>query len=189
MLSIAAVSPSSLRAGVYIRLMDTGTYELTNEPDDRSFKLITGNRSQEAVNETDRAVDLANGKYSIPESLIFSIIKNSRDEAGGAMGLSPELRKSLTDTDVQDTQENILAGTRHLKKLLTQFNGNLTLTLGAYYAGTEVVEKEGGLPNQETRTFVDNVHKAFSQIENRDEIIYTYRNKEGILTVVNITPK
>lgn len=175
-------------AGVYLKVSDTGAFELTNSPGDASFTLITGSESGVDLDETDRAVDLAAGKHGLPESLILAVLRNHGREEGGLMGLPADAREPMTDTDVRDVRTNVPAGTRYLKEMLSRFEGNLTLALGGYYAGGDAVEEAGGLPDENARKFVDRVREFFAKIEDRDEIFYTYENEDGVKTVVNISP-
>jgi len=45
-----------------------------------------------------------------------------------------------------DADQNLEAGVRHLKYLFKKYNGNIPLTLAAYNAGEEAVEKYKGVP-------------------------------------------
>jgi len=48
--------------------------------------------------------------------------------------------------DPFDIQENIGAGARFLKQLLTRYTGDMSLALGAYNAGPGKVDEAGGVP-------------------------------------------
>jgi soluble lytic murein transglycosylase-like protein len=52
-----------------------------------------------------------------------------------------------------------MAGTRLLKELLTQYRGNLPLTLAGYNAGSGIVAKYGGRvpPFKETKNYVERI--------------------------------
>lgn len=182
----AVVAPS--HAGVYLKISDTGVFELTNSPGDATFTLITGSESGVDLDRTDRAMDVASAKHGLPKSLILAVIKNHERENGGLMGLPQPVRATITDTEVQDVQKNVLAGTKYLKEMLSRFEGNLTLALGGYYTGGDAVDEAGGLPNEDARRFVDRVRRFFAEIKDRDEIFYTYENEDGVPTVVNISP-
>jgi soluble lytic murein transglycosylase-like protein len=177
-----------VQAGIYLKVSDTGAFSLTNKPSDKAFQLIAGASSRRQMDLTQIAVERASGVHRMPESLIFSIIKNNARKSGGVMGLSPSFRETVSDTTVNDIHQNIMVGTNHLRELLTHYEGNLTLALGAYYAGKKAVEEAGGIPTDAARNFVTTVRKAFFQFDKREEIFYTYRNSEGVLTVVNIGP-
>jgi soluble lytic murein transglycosylase-like protein len=53
---------------------------------------------------------------------------------------------ALGVTDPYDPKQNVGAGTRLLKQLLEQFDGDLPRALGAYNAGPARVEQWGGVP-------------------------------------------
>lgn len=177
-----------LHAGVYLRVTETGAYELTNEPGNRSFKLIAGTRSKNILNKTDQAVEIASGKYGLPESLIYAIIENESKDSGGIMKLPAEAAEDLSDTEIEDPMDNIMTGSAHLAQLFSKFNGNMSLTLGAYYTGAEAVDEAGGLPDKQTRQFVDSVVNSFGKLDDREEIFYTFQNEDGVTTVSNISP-
>jgi soluble lytic murein transglycosylase-like protein len=178
----------TVHSGIYLKVSDTGAFSLTNKPSDKAFQLIVGASSRRQMNLTKIAVERASGVQRMPESLIFSIIKNNSRQTGGIMGLSTSFQETLSDTAVNDIRRNIMLGTNHLRNLLTNYEGNLTLALGAYYAGEKAVDKANGIPTEAAREFVTSVRKAFFKIDKREEIFYTFRNSEGVLTVVNIGP-
>lgn len=75
--------------------------------------------------------------------------------AQGVMQLMPATARLLKVRNVWDAHENIEAGARWLRRLLTRFNGDLELALAAYNAGEETVRRFGGVPPYpETRTYV-----------------------------------
>ena len=57
----------------------------------------------------------------------------------GLMQLMPQTAKEYGVTDPFDPRQNILAGARHLRVLLDQFNQNTALALAAYNAGAAAV--------------------------------------------------
>jgi soluble lytic murein transglycosylase-like protein len=59
---------------------------------------------------------------------------------------------------------NLRAGTRHLSKLLDQFDGDLTLALAAYNAGAGAVKQHNGVPAYaETVDYVRKVHEKLGK--------------------------
>lgn len=115
----------------------------------------------------DRHVRNASLKHGVPESIIRGIIKVessfntkavSKSGAQGLMQLMPETAQELGVTEPFDIAQNIDAGTRYLKKLLTRFDGDLKRALAAYNAGPTVVDRHNGeVPFKETRQYVKQV--------------------------------
>ena len=66
--------------------------------------------------------------------------------AQGLMQLMPSVASDFGVADPFDAKQNIDAGTRLLKQLLTKYNGDVSLALGAYNAGSGRVDREGGIP-------------------------------------------
>ena len=66
--------------------------------------------------------------------------------AQGLMQLMPSVQAQFGVTDPYDPKQNVGAGTRLLKQLLDQFDGDLPRALGAYNAGPARVEQWGGVP-------------------------------------------
>jgi soluble lytic murein transglycosylase-like protein len=78
--------------------------------------------------------------------------------AKGLMQLTEATARSLGVTDVFDPAQNVAAGTRYLKQLLTRFGGDLRRALAAYNAGPGAVEQYGGVPPYaETEQYVRRV--------------------------------
>jgi soluble lytic murein transglycosylase-like protein len=70
----------------------------------------------------------------------------SNKGAQGLMQLMPSVQAQFGVTDPYDPKQNVGAGTRLLKQLLEQFDGDLPRALGAYNAGPTRVEEWGGVP-------------------------------------------
>ena len=78
--------------------------------------------------------------------------------AQGLMQIMPATAAQLSLSDPFDPKQNIDAGAKFLKQLLTKYNGDLSLALGAYNAGSGRVDKEGGVPqNAETQNYVSDI--------------------------------
>ena len=70
----------------------------------------------------------------------------------------PETAQDLGLSNVFDPRENILAGVRYFKGLLTRFHGSVPLALAAYNAGPGNVEPLNEVPRfAETEGFVKKV--------------------------------
>lgn len=82
--------------------------------------------------------------------------------ARGLMQLLPQTAARFGVTNVFDPQQNIEAGTKYLKELLTRYNGDLSLSLAAYNAGPDRVEQFRSVPPyRETRDYVRRVTEKF----------------------------
>jgi len=78
--------------------------------------------------------------------------------ARGLMQLMPATARRYGVRDPHDPYENLYAGTRHLRDLLVEFQGDLPLALAAYNAGAGAVRRSGGIPAyRETRDYVRKV--------------------------------
>jgi soluble lytic murein transglycosylase-like protein len=105
--------------------------------------------------------------YQLPEQLIRAVIKVESDYdpravsvsgARGLMQLMPDTAMRLEVRDIDDPRENIFGGTRFLRILANDFNGDLELTVAAYNAGGAAVRTYGGIPPfDETRGYVTKV--------------------------------
>jgi soluble lytic murein transglycosylase-like protein len=88
----------------------------------------------------------------------------SRTGACGIMQIMPSTARFLGLGDVFDARQNILAGTRYLRKLLDVFHGDLDLTLAAYNAGPGAVQRYNGVPPyRETQEYVRIVRASYER--------------------------
>lgn len=79
--------------------------------------------------------------------------------AVGLMQLMPETAQRF-ESDPYDAKQNIQAGSRYLKQLLTRYKGDTRLALAAYNAGPERVDAAGGVPSiSETTAYVEAILK------------------------------
>jgi soluble lytic murein transglycosylase-like protein len=78
--------------------------------------------------------------------------------AQGLMQLMPATSEQFGVRDPFDPRQNVEAGTKFLKQLLTKYNGDMRLALSAYNAGPERVDREGGVPQiPETINYVTDI--------------------------------
>jgi hypothetical protein len=90
----------------------------------------------------------------------------SPKNARGLMQLLPQTAAHYGVKDIFDPEENVNAGTRYLKELLTKYH-NLTLALAAYNAGPERVDRYGRRvpPYLETMKYVQRIAKNYAKIK------------------------
>jgi hypothetical protein len=112
-------------------------------------------------------------RYRVDPDLITSIIASesnfdpraiSRRNARGLMQLLPETAAHLGVKDIFDPAQNIEAGTHYLSDLLKQYNYNLVLTLAAYNAGPQSVQRYRSVPPyRETHSYINKVSRTYAQ--------------------------
>jgi soluble lytic murein transglycosylase-like protein len=74
------------------------------------------------------------------------------------MQLMPKTAEELGVKDSFDPEANVDAGTKYLRALLDQYNGNVSKALAAYNAGANRVAQYNGVPPyRETRAYVRNI--------------------------------
>jgi soluble lytic murein transglycosylase-like protein len=78
--------------------------------------------------------------------------------ARGLMQLMPKTAEELGVKDSFDPEANVDAGTKYLRALLDQYDGNVPKALAAYNAGANRVAQYHGVPPfQETRAYVHSI--------------------------------
>jgi soluble lytic murein transglycosylase-like protein len=118
-------------------------------------------------------IQAAASRYSVDADLIASVIATesnfdpkavSRRNARGLMQLLPETAARLGVKNIFDPRENIDAGTHYLRDLLLRYKNDLALTLAAYNAGPETVQRFGRIPPfAETQSYVHRVRRAYDK--------------------------
>ena len=86
----------------------------------------------------------------------------SRIGAEGIMQLKPKTARSLGVTDSFDPKQNIFGGAKYLRKQLNRFNGDLTMALAAYNAGSTLVAKAGPNATEEAVEYVATIKKYYA---------------------------
>jgi soluble lytic murein transglycosylase-like protein len=88
--------------------------------------------------------------------------------AEGLMQLMPETAEQFDVQDPFDPKQNIDAGAKLLRLLLSKYDGDLTLALSAYNAGPARVDQEGGIPPiPETLNYVADILRKLRPTEDK----------------------
>jgi soluble lytic murein transglycosylase-like protein len=145
-------------------------------------------------------------EHQLDPSLIRSIIAQesgfnpkaiSPKGARGLMQLMPSTAASLGVKNSFDPEQNIQGGVKHFRFLMDNFNNNLELSLAAYNAGQNLVQRLGKVPAiRETVDYVQSITKRYgkkevqTQAQKTPERPPTFRfiDESGILHLTNIPP-
>ncbi|MBT2146365.1 transglycosylase SLT domain-containing protein [Clostridioides difficile] len=138
----------------------------------------------------ENAVEQASKKYNVDANLIKAIIKvesdfnpNTVSSAGakGLMQLMPENCRDLGVTNPFNIEQNIDAGTRHIKEYIDMFGGSIEMGLMAYNGGPGRMRSRGvesisdlyKMP-KETQNYIPKVMKYY-----RGRIYYGYKYRQA----------
>ncbi len=144
--------------------------------------------------------------YGLDPFLVRSVIATessfnekavSSKGAQGLMQLMPATASRLGVKNSFDPEQNIQGGTKHLRNLLDLFNNDLPLSLAAYNAGENLVQRLGRIPDiKETHDYVRQVTQQYQNQREQEAIkiappqqpapAYSFRDTDGILHLTNI---
>jgi soluble lytic murein transglycosylase-like protein len=162
---------------VYVHKDKDGVLTFTNVPNHSGFRRVLRESIPPLPGQTytsksfDDFIMSASTRHSIDADLIRAVIKTESDfnsnarSSKGAMGLMqlmPDTARQHNVLDAYNPLENIEGGVRHLRLLISRYRGNLELSLAAYNAGINAVERYGGIPPYaETRQYVRRVLRFY----------------------------
>ncbi len=168
---------------------------------DPNYDRIARGRAVTAA-ELDKVIDEVAARHGVDPNLVRAIIKVesnfnpaavSRSGAMGLMQLMPDTARQLGISNAFDPKQNVDGGVRHLRTLLNNYRGDLTLTLAAYNAGEGAVNRSNGIPrNGETQNYVKKITDLYGGGKPGTRLVLTpkapirvFRRGDGVLTVTN----
>jgi soluble lytic murein transglycosylase-like protein len=123
--------------------------------------------------ELDKLVEQNSQQEGVKPELIRGVIAQesgarpcavSWKGAQGLMQLMPATSEQFGVKDPFDPHQNVEAGTKLLKQLLTKYKDDVSLALAAYNAGEARVDRDGGVPQiQETQNYVTEIQSKLSK--------------------------
>lgn len=173
---------------VYRFVDDDGVVHFTNVPTDERYRPVGGEKKKKneryrktkgskaafqhrLMTQYDDYIREASERFNIPGNLIRAVMAVesnfnpkavSRAGAQGLMQLMPATATEMGVIDSFDPRQNILGGTRYLRTLANAFDGDLVLTLAAYNAGQNAVDRHMDIPPfTETQRYVRRVLKLY----------------------------
>jgi len=171
-------------------LDENGRLHITNKPKNGWVKVNPdGTPIREAVRKPDAftvrlvpaatpyagLINEAAEKYGIDGFLIKAVITVessfnpkavSTADAKGLMQLMDPTAAMLGVTDSFNPRQNVMAGSRYLRNLLTLYEGDLRLALAAYNAGQGAVRRHGGIPPyKETIRYLQKVAHHYNTLD------------------------
>jgi soluble lytic murein transglycosylase-like protein len=136
-------------------------------------KIVAANvrGHQASQEEIDASIAMAAARHNVDPNLVRAVVKVesnfnsnavSRKGAMGLMQLMPSTAKQLKVQNPFDPDQNVDAGVRHLKQLLENYGGDVSLTLAAYNAGSGAVARSAGVPHfAETQNYVRRITNLY----------------------------
>jgi soluble lytic murein transglycosylase len=176
LLLVALFLPSWSGADIYMFIDREGMVHFTNVPTSPDYKLYIREKPKPAIKgkglRFDREIKRAAKAFGVEASLVKAVIKAESDfdpsavskrGATGLMQLMPSNYDDFKVSDPFDPGQNIMGGTRYLKRLMNRYQGKIPLVLAAYNAGPDAVDRYKSVPPfKETQRYVNKVMKFYS---------------------------
>ncbi|MCG8685805.1 MAG: lytic transglycosylase domain-containing protein [Desulfobacterales bacterium] len=176
---VALSSPCLGQGNIYRYIDADGVVHFTNTPTTAGYTVYIRVKEKSAKNvrsaprSYDKIIQKAGKRYGVEAALIKAVIQVessfnpkavSKKGARGLMQIMPENESALNISNPFDPSQNIMGGTRYLKRLINRYNRELGLALAAYNAGPTAVDRYREIPPYaETQAYVKKVMELYSQ--------------------------
>lgn len=174
------ITCSQTYSDIYIYVDDNGILSFTNTPTSPDYKFymketksnedfgffVTDDHLNNILNYVSIATSVEKELIKAVIKAESSFIKNaiSKKGAKGLMQLMPVIIEKYKVKNPFDPSENIMAGSKYLKKLMDNYKGDLNLVLAAYNAGPGAVKRFNGIPPySETRNYIKRVKSYYQE--------------------------
>ena len=141
----------------------------------RGLGASLGNSRGRVPVDIDGLLEKAASRHKVDPDLVRAIVRVesdydpravSRKGAMGLMQLVPDTARRLGVSNPFDPQQNLEGGVSHLRYLLDRFRGDVGLSVAAYNAGENAVQRYGGIPAfPETRDYVRKIRRLYGNGE------------------------
>jgi hypothetical protein len=153
----------------------------------------------------DPIIEKYSAEYRLDPSLVRAMI--SKESGFNAKAVSPKGARGLMQLmpataarhgvrDTMDPEQNIKGGIKHMRSLLDTFDNDLVLSLAAYNAGENLVQRIGRVPNiPETSDYVKSITRRYGKSKMSSlpdqparPSMYRFTDQKGVLHLTNIPP-
>jgi soluble lytic murein transglycosylase-like protein len=182
---LAGAAGGVAHADIYSFVDPAGVTHFSNVPVDKRYRLLLATPAEGRAEHPgkwlaksaryDPLIERAARSAAVRPELVRAVIvvesafnprAVSKRGAQGLMQLRPSTARRYGVSDAFDPEQNITAGAHYLRDLLARFGNDLELTLAAYNAGEEAVERYGRSipPFSETRLYVPAVMRVYHKL-------------------------
>jgi soluble lytic murein transglycosylase-like protein len=183
---LAAAAGQVAHADIYSFVDAAGVTHFSNVPVDKRYRLLLATPVEQGAQPRpgkwlaksplyDPMIERAARSAAVRPELVRAVIvvesafnprAVSKRGAVGLMQLLPSTARRYGVSNAFDPEQNITAGAHYLRDLMARFGNNLELTLAAYNAGEEAVERYGRSipPFSETRHYVPAVMRVYHKL-------------------------
>ncbi|MDH5633268.1 MAG: lytic transglycosylase domain-containing protein [Gammaproteobacteria bacterium] len=181
---MASLGAMSAQAAIYVYQLPDGSRIITDHAvQSKDYKLVRSSQTVEGVgmvaanrapqffradpSSYDRVIAQMARRYEVDPALVKAVVHaesafnpyaTSHKGASGLMQLMPGTAEIYGVNNIYDPVQNIRAGVRYLRDLLTQYDDKVHLAVAAYNAGPTAVARYRGIPPfDETQEYVRKV--------------------------------